>query len=47
MKVVQQLNSEIDYLEKLIKQTKNANELIKLRIRKKELYLQKLELEKN
>ena len=39
------LNEEIKYLEEAIESTKNANEILKLSIRKKELLLLKLELE--
>ena len=39
------LNEKIKYLEEAIESTKNANEILKLRIQKKELLLLKLELE--
>ena len=40
-----ELDSELDKLEKFIEVEKDENKLIELRIRKKELWLQKLELE--
>ena len=40
-----ELDSELNKLEKFIEIEKNENKLIELRIRKKELLLQKLELE--
>lgn len=45
IKIMIQLDEEIKDLEEAIKNTKNANEILKLNIQKKELLLQKLELE--
>lgn len=42
---INELDSEIEKLEKAITNLKDENELIKLRIKKKELILLKLELE--
>ena len=42
---INELDSEIEKLEKAISNLKDENELIKLRIKKKELILLKLELE--
>ena len=43
IKIMIQLDEEIKDLEEAIKNTKNANEILKLNIQKKELLLQKLE----
>ena len=45
IKTMIQLDEEIKYLEEIIKSMKNANEILKLNIKKKELMLQKFELE--
>jgi len=45
IKIMIQLDEEIKDLEEAIKSTKNSNEILKLNIKKKELMLQKLELE--
>lgn len=45
IKILTHLEFEIKDLEDAIKNTKNANEILKLNIQKKELLLQKLELE--
>ncbi len=45
IKIMANLEAEIKDLEKTIKKTKIDNEIIKLNIQKKELLLQKLEIE--
>ena len=45
IKIMIQLDEEIKDLEEAIKSTKISNEILKLNIKKKELMLQKLELE--
>lgn len=45
IKIMIQLDEEIKDLKEAIKSTKNSNEILKLNIKKKELMLQKLELE--
>lgn len=45
VKILAHLNEEIKDLEEAIQKAKNANEILKLNIQKKELLLQKLELE--
>lgn len=46
IKIITHLDAEIKDLNEAIKNTRNQNEIIKLNIQKKELLLQKVELER-